>query len=138
MAATDAQPYFDPAPVVTAVADNAVTGKRIAKVSAARPASTVLPGGGLVNITHATDGSAPLLGVVIRDAAADATTELALEGVWPIKAGETIAAGDPITAGAAGVAMVAAAGEYAIGVAWDDAAQDADVPVRLAPFTVPA
>lgn len=138
MAATDAQPYFDPAPVVTAVADNAVTGKRIAKVSATVPAATVVPGGGLVNVTHATDGSAPLLGVVVRDAAADAITPLALEGVWPIKAGEAITAGDPITAGAAGVAMVADAGDYAIGVAWADAALNADAMVRIAPFTVPA
>lgn len=128
----DAQPFYDPAPVATAVAEGAaVVGKRLVSVAAARA-------GGHVSVAHATDGSAPIEGVAVRDAAEDEILPVALEGVWPVTCGEDITAGDPITAGAAGVAMIAAADEYAVGVAWDDASNGDDVPVKLSPFTVPS
>lgn len=125
--ANEATPYFDPADVTTGYCEAAVTGKRFVAISGPRV-------DGLVQISPAGAG-VEVYGVAMRDAAITAKVGIAHVGVWPVKAGEAIAAGDPIASGAAGVAMIAAAGDVQVGVALDDAAENADVPVRLSVAT---
>lgn len=126
--ANDAVPYFDPADVTTALAEAAVTGKRFVAISGPRV-------DGLVQVSP-TANLGPAYGVAMRDAGAGAKVGVAHVGVWPVTASGAIAAGDLIAADAVGRAKTAAgAGTVILGVALDDAADGADVPVRLSVAT---
>ena len=81
------------------LADGAVTDGRIVK-----------PGAAAGDAAHATAATDKILGVASHDAADNATVRIMVSGIAKVKAGGTIAAGDLITAGAAGVAVTAAPG----------------------------
>lgn len=125
MAATDNTPLFDPADVTTCYAGTAVTGKRFVRITGARV-------GDLVQVGHAIAAGVKGYGVSVQDAAAGAQVGVAHEGVWQVLAGEALTAGDLITSGAAGVAMIAdTSADQILGRVVDDCANGADAFVRI-------
>lgn len=122
--ANEMVPHFDPAEVTTCHCEAAVTGARFVAISGPAVA-------GLKQVSHASAGGAAL-GVAGRDAAAGAAVTVHHVGEVDVLAGEAITAGDLITPGAAGVAMIAdTAGNVIVGVAVDDAANAALARIRL-------
>jgi predicted RecA/RadA family phage recombinase len=121
--ANEATPYFDPADVTTGYCEAAVTGKRFVAISGPRV-------DGLVQISPSTANGAAY-GVAMRDAAIGAKVGIAHVGVWPVTALGAVTAGDRIAVGTGGTAKLAASGHVVVGIALDDAADGADVPVRL-------
>lgn len=121
--ANDATPYYDPADVVTGYCEAAVTGKRFVKISGPRV-------DGLTQVSPGTAGAA-CFGVAVRDAAITARVGIARVGIWPVTAGEALAAGDPIASDGTGKAVVAAAGEKVLGWVIDDVDEDDDAPIAL-------
>jgi hypothetical protein len=122
--ANECTPLFDPADAITVFCEAAIIGKRFIKISG--PAVD-----GLTQVSPCGAGE-QMLGVAHRDAALGAKGGTYRIGVIPVKAGEAIAAGDPIASGAAGVAMIATAGAAVAGWALDDAALNADCFVIMA------
>lgn len=62
------------------------------------------------SVIHATAATEALLGIASHDAAITTSVRIMYDGVAKAKAGGTIAVGDLITSGAAGVAVTAAPG----------------------------
>jgi hypothetical protein len=122
--ANECTPLFDPADAITVFCEAAIIGKRFIKISG--PAVD-----GLTQVSPCGAGE-QMLGVAHRDAALGAKGGTYRIGVIPVKAGEAIAAGDPIASGAAGVAMIATPGAAQAGWALDDAALNADCFVIMA------
>lgn len=118
-------PLFDPADSVTGYCGGAITGKRFVRITG----NAV---DGLATIGLGIAGGAKTVGVSHRDAASTAKVGIQKVGIVPVTAGEAITAGDPITSGANGVAMIAdSPGDVILGRAWADAADAADVYVDL-------
>lgn len=129
--ANEAIPYFDPADTVTGYAEAAVTGKRFVAVSGPRTDGlvTVSPGSAATSVAT--------VGVASRDAALGAKVMVARTGVWPVTAGEALAAGDVIGSDDTGRAVKLAtavalnAAAVRLGTVWDDVADGDDAPVAL-------
>lgn len=130
--ANECVPLFDPGEAHTCFARRAVTGKRFVTISGARSSD-------LVQVAQAGDagtGQTPTVqGVAGYDAAASANVTVLTEGIVPVTAGGTVAAGDPITFDSAGKAIkatgVAAAPVAKHGHAVDDATSGNDCLVAL-------
>lgn len=128
--------YLEPGDTVTCIAAAAITGSRFVKLAA----------GGVGNrpsVTPGTAGSASY-GVAEYDAAKDAAVPVKRVGTHGVKAGETLEAGDPVSVGAAGVAMKATAADFddatpawtaaslVVGTCVADTANGAVAPITLA------
>lgn len=123
-----AVPFWTPAQALTAHAGVALTGKRFVRVSGPRV-------GGNVQVNHSA--GADVLGVAAYDSPAGDKVTVNAVGIVPVTAAAAITAGQRVTSDATGQAAVAtgAAGAtvaYA-GIAVDDAAAGADVPVLIRP-----
>lgn len=147
MAANECIPYFDSGEDISAEAEAAVTGKRFVAISDPQdgPANMGLDttaSGGLIRCSHAAAGTRPL-GVASYDAGIGERFYVVRgKKVLPVKAGENITAGQEVSVGTDGQAIVhvpqaltgnaeSIAGPYAVGVAVDSASSGADVPVAL-------
>lgn len=130
--ANECQPLFDPGDAHTCFARRAVIGKRFVTISGARSAD-------LVQVAPAGDGGTgqtpTVQGVAGRDVAASANVTVYREGIVPITAGGTVAAGDPVTFDSVGRAVKATgttgAGVAKHGHAVDDATIGLDCFVAL-------
>lgn len=102
--ANECQPLFDPSDAVTCYARRAVTGKRFVAISGARSSdlAQVAPAG-----DAGTGATTMVAGVAGRDAAITTNVTVLTEGIVPITAGGTIAAGDPVTYDSVGRAIKA-------------------------------
>ena len=130
----DISPRFEPGREVTCRTSADVIGGRIVAITGA-------PVDGLTRVAHAANGNAAPYGVAARDKASgtDVMVFRPTAGIVPITVGAgAITAGQPVMAGAAGVAVPATAGKFAIGQAVNDAAATGVVDVALGIFTVPA
>lgn len=146
MPANECIPYYEPGSRITALTTEAISGKRFVKVSADKlvgsAALSTTADGGNIKVSMADAGETPI-GVSSYDAASGALVGvLGVGHVVPIKAGEAIAAGDLLVAGADGVAMkqsaIALTGNAqnitpvrVCAVALADAALNADVIAKL-------
>lgn len=99
------------------------------------------------NFVLATDGTAPLVGIAIIEAgynditgkesgkvAAGDDVDILIKDMGVVVAGAEIKKGQEVTAGADGVAAVAAAGDYVIGIALSNAAADGFLHVQIAKY----
>src|SRR4051794_6606254 len=114
------------APSITMAASAALTAGRLVEATGNR---TVGPAGA---------GSVKVIGVAKQDydgvAATGTKLAVATGGVWNLRAGGTIAAGDELIAGAAGVVVAAGAAPDArtvVGIALEAIANGQDGPVLL-------
>jgi hypothetical protein len=77
------------------------------------------------------DGSVPVIGVTRCSAGVGERIDVLTMGVFPVKLGAAVTAGDPITADANGEGAVAAAGDYAVGFAITSGVVGEIIPVRV-------
>lgn len=132
MAANDVIQYHDPANKVTAIAGAAILGKRFVVISATR--SNEMPV--VIQSTASVAHRNAFFGVASRDKAVGDNVGVIRTGIVPVIAGAVnLTAGMPVRSDANGAAVVAAAGEAALGVAIEDALAGADVLVALGKFT---
>lgn len=115
---TDCVPLYEPGQNPTCHTQAAVEGCRFVKV-----ATGVNAVDGNTQVNHATGGVKPF-GVAARTKAVSQKVMVYRQGVVPVLAGEALAHGQKVEAGAAGVAMVLAAGTAA-GTVMADAANGA-------------
>ncbi|RIJ76607.1 DUF2190 family protein [Nakamurella silvestris] len=113
----------DPGDSVTCKANVAITGKRFVKVGAGSLANRQ-------NINPCGAGDRAH-GISHRDAAAGESVSVIRRGTWSVTAGGTITSGDPLAAGALGVAVLAAGAAAVLGTASNDAVAGGDVFVIL-------
>lgn len=116
-------PYYQPGDTPTGHASGAITGKRFVSISGARVEEhprIAQTGAGLAAV-----------GVAATDIASGARGAFYAEGVVPVEAGGAVTAGDPIKSDASGKAVPQGGSGIILGYAWDDAANGADVPVKL-------
>lgn len=115
-------PYFQAGPV-TGIPTVAVVGKRFVGY---------VPGG-KGNAPKVAPATAKLAvaGVAGHDAAIGEAVAIETDGVIPVVAGEALAQGDKIAAGADGVAMKAVAGDITVGTCTAETAIAKDAPIRL-------
>lgn len=118
----DATPYLDPADVETCYVNAAVTGCRFVTIAGAKV-------DGLTQVRPAAAGEEPY-GVAMRDAATGAKVGVAKMGVWPVMTGAALSAGNRVQSGAAGVAILLAAGRPA-GLIVDDVGNAVIGPVDI-------
>lgn len=120
----DIIPFYKPGDDVTGHCTAAVTGGRFVKISAQKQAD------GTYSISHAAAGDR-VLGVAARDGAIGDRIPVYTEGIVPVQnTGGALAAGAEVQSGAAGVAIVLAAGKAA-GQVMADAADGAMAEVKL-------
>jgi len=138
MPSNECIPYYEPASRFTGRATGDITGKRFVSVSAAITGG--IAGSGNINVAMSAAGDRAIAVAAYDVAQDDVVPLLAGPGmIVPVTAGEAIEAGDLISAGTDGVAMIVTgfdAGTPApesrvLGVAVDDASNGADCPVRL-------
>lgn len=122
MAKNTAVPYLQAGPF-TGIPAVDVTGKRLV---------TYAPGGKgtAPNITTAVAGGV-VAGVAAHDSLAGVAVNVESTGVIPVTAGEALAAGDRVAAGADGVAVKAVDPAIVIGTCTAEAAINTDAPIRL-------
>lgn len=123
-------PFMEKGERVTATPSAAVTGKRFVSISGDKTDG---------NFAVAPTGAAgKVFGVATWDAAVDVrVTVITIPSgyVVPVTTGEAIAAGDSVASGANGVAVVAASGASACGIALTGAASGADAVIQLTNHT---
>lgn len=113
MATNVSVPLFEAGKRITGKASAAVTGKRFVGISGQGVAPNP-------SVAHAVAASKPF-GVSAYDAAIGDELSILKGGVVPVTAGAALTAGQEVEAGAAGVAVVLAAGKAAGRVLFDTA-----------------
>lgn len=124
MARDESVPYWDTGDTLTAHAEAAVTGKRFVAISGPRT-------DGNPTVSHAAAGG-PVFGVsgYTVPAGAKVTIHHQPAIVVPVTVGAVaVVAGNPVVSDAEGRAVPAGAGVVGVGIALDDAAPGADVPI---------
>lgn len=128
MATNPAVPFWDEGNAITCHAAEALTGKRFVHISGVRT-------DGNPTVDHSVGAAGKrAFGVTARDAASGTkVTVYSAPGiVVPVTTSEAVDAGDLIYSDADGCAVdTQPSGALPAGIALDDAAQGADVPVKL-------
>lgn len=123
----DLIPFKEDAERVTCTPSAAVTGKTLVAISGDRQADgtyTIAPAGAGAKVFGVAGWDCPVGGKVT-------VVTIPSGHVVPVTAGAALAAGDSITPGAGGTAVVAAGGARACGIVLTGAADGADAMVQL-------